>query len=1167
MPRVRGMHGQRLDNAVERVEGVVARVLRGIARTIASLVGASPSTAALSDDDLQPIRQVWEKAVGEDIVPVVAEAFAESARTLGGEFAAAGREVAPLTLDAPEAADFLDAATNRLVGVSDTLWEIARRELADGVRAGDGVEELAARLQEAGGFGIARARMIARTEVVAASNAASLAQALRLGDPSMTKTWDDSDDTRVRPAHEDADGQTVPVGEPFEVGGEFLMYPGQPIGSAANVINERCTLVYDLAEREAIVAAAEVHTGAMVALRPSVEDAKRLAVDGGEPADQLHATLAYLGAAADIPPEVQQAIVSRLRSLVEDAIRPDYDLPMVADGFAVSMFNPPGSQQQDGKDRDSCVVLGLSGGDLDPVHGLIIEVLREVFDEAGIQMPEQHTPWVAHTTLEYTDDPRRVEELMDRAGPVTFDAIRVAFGGENTDIPLRPIDADRDEPQVAEADTELADLGMAPDIKVGDAPPEGWDDYFAARIAEFVGSDAKLREYWTHGEGAAKIRWGTEGDFDRCVRQLRKYVRDPEGLCNEYHHEAVGKAPGAHTSLAGEPLDALPTGEESAADGAPLEPLPGEHFHTWVMEGVSTGLRQFAPDAITWREPPFAYHWQWKSSAHNGLPETIQTGLVTRVVRDGNVVHFFGKLDLKSPEGLDYARRVAEGWARWSSVGVDESVKNADIDVEYVLSDGEAPVDEEPEVDLMTFRDYRVAEVTGVSVPALADALVKPTPELIETLTRMGVIEGAPDAEPELAPETTSFDTAGEPMPELNTLAAVEDAAPGDVTVDLNDDGTITLGWGASDMAAEVTVPAADAAALADGVERLLGADPGASEQVGAVTLTRTEGGDVELSVEGAIPALLTAVDAEGLVEVLREFVLGDVIAEVEEIDDEVMAASAQPVRTVMRTVAFVTRRRDTEVVVASGHTITIPDVPPAEWFAEPTDVDVSGALTVTDEGRIYGMLAPANIAHRAFRNRRVEVPRGNVDYSRWMGGEAIVAGGGRVVAGPITMNCGHMPPHASADPGTRMEHYENTCSVVAQAAIGENDQGVWIAGALLPGVSAEQVSRMLACRLSGDWAPHPEKSGWREFVAALLVPVPGFPMARSAPSTVRVADGALVAAAVPVRLEVSEPEEPDVVVASVPDLRPVMEVMARSVGRDAASRMAALRNRVHQPN
>lgn len=53
-----------------------------------------------------------------------------------------------------------------------------------------------------------------------------------------------------------------------------------------------------------------------------------------------------------------------------------------------------------------------------------------------------------------------------------------------------------------------------------------------------------LKRYWTRGAGAAKIQWGTPGDFNRCVLHLGKYVRDPEGLCNTYHQAAVGAPPG-----------------------------------------------------------------------------------------------------------------------------------------------------------------------------------------------------------------------------------------------------------------------------------------------------------------------------------------------------------------------------------------------------------------------------------------------------------------------------------------------------------------------------------------------------------------------------------------------------------------------------------------------
>ena len=55
------------------------------------------------------------------------------------------------------------------------------------------------------------------------------------------------------------------------------------------------------------------------------------------------------------------------------------------------------------------------------------------------------------------------------------------------------------------------------------------------------GDAERLRRYWTVGEGALKIRWGTPGDFDRCVTQLSKYMPGrAEGYCNHLHKRATG---------------------------------------------------------------------------------------------------------------------------------------------------------------------------------------------------------------------------------------------------------------------------------------------------------------------------------------------------------------------------------------------------------------------------------------------------------------------------------------------------------------------------------------------------------------------------------------------------------------------------------------------------
>ena len=64
----------------------------------------------------------------------------------------------------------------------------------------------------------------------------------------------------------------------------------------------------------------------------------------------------------------------------------------------------------------------------------------------------------------------------------------------------------------------------------------------------------RLKSYWRTGEGAAKIRWGTPGDFDRCVRLIQEAVtkgggkplpdHEIKGLCSNLHQEATGARPG-----------------------------------------------------------------------------------------------------------------------------------------------------------------------------------------------------------------------------------------------------------------------------------------------------------------------------------------------------------------------------------------------------------------------------------------------------------------------------------------------------------------------------------------------------------------------------------------------------------------------------------------------
>lgn len=59
------------------------------------------------------------------------------------------------------------------------------------------------------------------------------------------------------------------------------------------------------------------------------------------------------------------------------------------------------------------------------------------------------------------------------------------------------------------------------------------------------GGAEKLRRYWTVGKGGLKIRWGTDGDWTRCVKQLSKYLGPrAKGYCSLRHKEMNGYWPG-----------------------------------------------------------------------------------------------------------------------------------------------------------------------------------------------------------------------------------------------------------------------------------------------------------------------------------------------------------------------------------------------------------------------------------------------------------------------------------------------------------------------------------------------------------------------------------------------------------------------------------------------
>lgn len=68
-----------------------------------------------------------------------------------------------------------------------------------------------------------------------------------------------------------------------------------------------------------------------------------------------------------------------------------------------------------------------------------------------------------------------------------------------------------------------------------------------------TGLPPQLLRYWLAGPGAAKIGWGTSGDFERCIVNVQAEVSKDgpplpdhviKGLCATLHKMATGARPG-----------------------------------------------------------------------------------------------------------------------------------------------------------------------------------------------------------------------------------------------------------------------------------------------------------------------------------------------------------------------------------------------------------------------------------------------------------------------------------------------------------------------------------------------------------------------------------------------------------------------------------------------
>lgn len=185
----------------------------------------------------------------------------------------------------------------------------------------------------------------------------------------------------------------------------------------------------------------EGHTGGMLALVP--DGPEDFAVANGDPAEQLHCTLAFLG--DDVSGLSEEAVASLKFGAEQMAAA---HAPIQARILGHAHWNPDGGP--DGT-KEPCAVYEIEGsGELEGAqsyaHGIGNSVLEDDF-------PEQHSPFRPHVTAGYNITPAGAD--MTASGPITFSTLRLALGGEDFDYPLTggeggaPVEPDPQAPETA----------------------------------------------------------------------------------------------------------------------------------------------------------------------------------------------------------------------------------------------------------------------------------------------------------------------------------------------------------------------------------------------------------------------------------------------------------------------------------------------------------------------------------------------------------------------------------------------------------------------------------------------------------------------------------------------------------------------------------------------
>lgn len=176
-------------------------------------------------------------------------------------------------------------------------------------------------------------------------------------------------------------------------------------------------------------------------------------------------------------------------------------------------------------------------------------------------------------------------------------------------------------------------------------------------------------------------------------------------------------------------------------------------------------------------------------------------------------------------------------------------------------------------------------------------------------------------------------------------------------------------------------------------------------------------------------------------------------------------------------------------LVASAGSAPVIPLRPPVAWFECPAhDAIADESVRITSDGRIYGLAADDKSCHIGFADRCVRTPKSRANYRYFANKQCETAEGIMVASGPIFMDTVH--PSLKLKASDAQAFYAHTGCAVADVAVYDTPKGMYVAGAVRPSATPDQIRALRGSDISPDWRII---QGHLECVALLAVNTSGF--------------------------------------------------------------------------